>query len=167
MPRRSWCSGRDAALPRPFESRESRCVAMLRASRRHFRNAFNCYAETFLGCADVHTQAKLLVLFYAIECGLKTIIMHSIRAEDTTEVGDDYSIGHDIRLGLKLLRAPPELVLANVSTAENDRRQPVTPDLLHQVFRYHIPLATSDVQLLEGQLRAVLEWLDNYFLMGL
>jgi hypothetical protein len=107
----------------------------------------------------VSTSERLL-LFYAVECGLKALIMQSRRIDNYLDLPEELQIAHDIREGLKAVYAPAKLQVRTVMTNHRqDPQETVLPEHLHQVFRYGIPIeAEADVA---ADLQRVMEWLKE------
>jgi hypothetical protein len=70
----------------------------------------------------------------------------------------DAQIGHDIRAGLKQLRAVATVRVVKTNHGQ-DPQEEVHPADLHQAFRYGIPLiSTSDVT---EDLKRVVVWIET------
>src|SRR5688572_23341771 len=116
----------------------------LRASVREIGVAFRAHKQ--VAAMEVPYESRLsssMVLVYAVECGLKHRLMRDRRLADTTLLGGSFGDGgHDIREGLKQLRAPGELIrrLRDARTRQREA-QSVLPHVLHQAYRYGIVLA--------------------------
>jgi hypothetical protein len=108
------------------------------------------------GASD--TMPERLLLIYALECGMKALIMKERGAEITSELPLIINIGHDLRECLKALYAPPRLTLRNTKTKQKSK-QDVRPSVLHQAFRYNIEV--EDVTDITAELKEVHEWLKE------
>ncbi len=76
---------------------------MTTISQRELARAFGQHFSVY---KDVQTQnsSHYLLLFYAVECGLKAVLMRRRNAQDTDQLGAEYNFGHDLNLALKELR---------------------------------------------------------------
>jgi hypothetical protein len=99
-----------------------------------------------------------LLLVYAAECGLKAAIMKRVNATDTSKIPTEKQIGHDLRGGLKELRAPAALRVNDTRTTQPEAQE-IPPKRLHEAFRYGVGLDQS--QRTEGELEAILVWLGE------
>lgn len=121
---------------------------MIHATRREFERAFRFHLSLAGTCV---TTSQRLLLVYAVECGLKALIMANEGVEITSRLKTD--IGHDIREGLKRLRST--LVVRQVRT-QQQVPQLVQPRQLHEAFRYAILI--DDQQVIPELIRVV-EWI--------
>ncbi|NOQ64473.1 MAG: hypothetical protein GQ582_08175 [Methyloprofundus sp.] len=110
------------------------------------------------------TNAHRLLLFYAIECGLKVIILKGENKNRTDRLSKDLKEygGHDINKLLTALHAPSKLHLK--ATKMNNLRNPDTPRNVgvgdfNQMWRYggssYNPVLDSDI---ENQLLKISQW---------
>jgi hypothetical protein len=100
------------------------------------------------------------LLFYAVECGLKAIIMRLNNAESSAELADELQIGHDIREGLKRSYAPARLTIRGTTSRHGQGPQDtVHPQHLHQAFRYSVPIDWEPE--ITYELQQVMEWLKE------
>jgi hypothetical protein len=94
---------------------------------------------------------------YAAECGLKALIMRNANVDDTSRLAIERQIGHDIREGLKQLRAG-HLDVRNTTTKQKNP-QTVLPKHLHETFRYAIHISNETDVI--GDLQAIIDWLKE------
>jgi hypothetical protein len=134
---------------------------MKRACRQNFE-ASKCQPRT---------NAHRLLLFYAVECGLKTAIMKRERIKRTDESmknGDFKEFGHDINKLLTYLHTTPELYLQETEltslkpfpqTRESETKRPVKPADFNQMWRYggH----SEKDENIEKQLEKIIQWLEQ------
>ncbi len=125
---------------------------MDRAYRDH-SNAFNTLTST--SCSG------LACLFYAVECGLKSLIMKYERQETTS--GIDH-FGHNLNKMLdhlrceKKLRLPDNISLEPLKKPQNQQRN-ANQDELNQVWRYGVQ--PRDERQLTEKLEQVCNWIKE------
>jgi len=107
---------------------------------------------------DCANAPKALLLIYALECGMKSVIMTQRSADHTSQVALIEEIGHDLRECLKALRAPAILRIRNTKTKQK-AVQDVMPRNLHQAFRYGVDI--EDRNKVIEDLQAIREWLEE------
>lgn len=128
---------------------------MLITTRREMERAFRTHCS-YHGLNNSSSHRLLLV--YAVECGLKALIMQDRRVNDTQGLAPDYDISHDLREGLKLVRAPRVLAIRRTITKQKNP-QNVFPKELHQAFRYGIHI--EDEPGVVDDLKKVVAWLKE------
>lgn len=69
---------------------------MLSVTRREFERAYRAHLAK---CAVVGGTSERLLLFYAVECGLKALVLQSRKADDSSKLPSGFQIGHDLREG--------------------------------------------------------------------
>jgi hypothetical protein len=119
-----------------------------------------------LGAAESHSFSKVLLLIYAVECGMKALLMRKFKARSWEELHPDRGCGasgHDLAEGLKNLGLSARLTISRRRTApdRDGRREDVNAAALHQAFRYAIPLEESDYLQMQSQLDAIRSWLKT------
>ena len=114
------------------------------------------------------TNPHRLLLFYAVECGLKAILMRRQQRDCT-----DASIagfGHDINrlldtLGAKgSLRLPAQIRLKDIKIKGSIQQRNLTPDQINQLWRYgHSFEKNSQIRDkdLESTLLKIVEWIKG------
>jgi HEPN domain-containing protein len=111
------------------------------------------------------TNAHRLLLFYAVECGLKVLIMRNKRQSRTDGLNPDI-LTHDINKLLKELGAQGDIVLSRtqmVPINKNDRKSKYTrtvePKDFNQMWRYGGKSngGLSDKEI-EEKLLKIVEW---------
>ena len=107
-----------------------------------------------------------LLLFYAVECGLKAVWLRR-QNRNLFKRADIDKTGHDLRQLLKELKVGSQLLLP-----ENLQLQPVTQNqaqiprngdigILHQAWRYGGECTVPNDQVCESQLQQVLNWIQG------
>jgi hypothetical protein len=107
-----------------------------------------------------------LLLFYAVECGLKAVwLKRNCRTLFTAE--DVKQTGHDLAKMLTRLRAghhlrlPGNIQLAPVKADGNEEQRNCNMESLHQVWRYGGGSLNPTDQQCEVQLEQVLNWING------
>lgn len=115
---------------------------------------------------ELRRNPHRLLLFYAVECGLKAVWLR--RQSRTLFDSEDISrTGHDLRQVLKDLRVGSQFQLP-----ENLRLTPITQNanqiprngdisILHQAWRYGGECTSPNDQDCEVQLQKVLDWIHG------
>lgn len=114
------------------------------------------------------TNAHRLLLFYAIECGLKALYLKQRR----TEVLDKAIIeqlGHNLNKALdevkagKALHLPDNLTIEPFKSNNNPASRKCNNSQINQVWRYGAKfIAPSDDATLEQKLTTIAKWIESY-----
>ncbi len=100
---------------------------------------------------------KLLLLVYAVECGLKAVLLDQRSLHSTQRLADE-DFTHDLdELQRKVGRAPT----LGVITAQNPRNLKLTSQTLHSLLRYGGKLAMVDMTALTTKLDNIVEWIEE------
>jgi len=139
---------------------------MLRTARKNFEDAYRRHLAASCVAAESHTISHVLLLIYALECGMKALLMRKFKAKSWEELHPARGCGtsgHDLAEGLKNLGVSARLTISRRRTApdRDGRREDVTTAQLHEVFRYAIPLEAPDFPQMQNQLDAILAWLKT------
>jgi hypothetical protein len=131
---------------------------MLAAGVSELRSAFN----RLLAKSTADSESDYLLLFYAVECGLKALILHRARLRSTDQISDPQIKGtHDLSRLAKELRMPASV--AGACASFRTQRDSLSYDIghAHQAWRYGIRIAGPDEQLLVAWLRALATWIKG------
>jgi len=132
----------------------------LRATRRELTRAYRLHKPF---CTDLSVAARKLIALYCIECGLKALILRERLVESTDQLPTDAEIGHDLMVGLKLLKAPVTLFgMSKLQIKTCHQREPqetVHPKDLHQTLRYGIPVSLQAETATE--ITNIMTWLEG------
>ena len=138
-----------AGLPYKIE------LGMVHAGISELRKGFQRHRQG----AVTQPQCRNLLLFYAVECGLKAAWLGRNRFRTTAQI--DQSLltrgGHDLMLWTKKL-ALPALLHRNLSFRLNRDKTGFDVAFAHQAWRYGVALLPSDELALENWLDAVWQW---------
>ncbi len=134
-------------------------VFTLRELKRAWREAGSAFE-----LSDNKTNAHRLLLFYAVETGLKAVLLKRESKEDTEGEFSDFQ--HDLNK-LIYLKVGTSLRLAT-NIRLDDLKQPIPPRQrkascgdLNQVWRYGAQAREPSDETLEAQLLAIQEWLHG------
>ena len=122
---------------------------MLRTACKNFEDAYRQHLAAIAVPADSQSVSHVLLLIYAIECGIKALLMKKWKARSWDEVhavrGCGAS-GHDLADGLKNLGVSARLTISRRRTSRDrdGRQEDVGAAELHQACRYAIPLQGTD-----------------------
>ena len=128
---------------------------MIHASPGHLRKAFQRQRQPTLG----QEQDRKMLLFYAVECGLKAAWLTRNGLRDTSEIEPLLrEKGHDLMFWVKKLYLP-----ATISGAKTNfrlRAKGIMLDLqfAHQAWRYGVDVEPDDELALERWLEDVWHW---------
>lgn len=137
---------------------------MLRTARKNFEDAYRRHLAASLVAAGSRTASHVLLLIYAVECGMKALLMKKFNARFWEELHPDRGCGasgHDLAEGLKNLGLSARLTISRRRTApdRDGRQEDVTASQLHQACRYAIAIEGPDYLQMQNQLGAILTWL--------
>lgn len=135
------------------------------ADRCDYRNAYNKHFHAFSnwGATGSDTSRRLL-LIYSVECGLKFMLMESMRIYRGSEAREDIEkllYSHNIHRLLKELKLAGQYSFPLIHTVHGDC---VGPDTYHQMCRYAIQPEERDKALVlhyDDQLEQILNWLKE------
>lgn len=136
---------------------------MIIAKRAELEKIFHVHYSVYRANIEGKNKAHRLLLFYAVECGLKCLILSREGANTTAFFEQHIRLGvlkgkkgHDIKYMLNYLNYPnivfPELLCGNNQIAK--------PRDYNQVWRYGIKVDFSKEMEIEQKLAGVAEWID-------
>lgn len=106
-----------------------------------------------------------LLVFYAVECGLKAVWLRR-KAKEVLEGADIDHLGHDLNklckelhVGQSLSALPASVTLKPLGKSPRMRVQSYRVEVLHQAWRYGIEVQTPDDTLMEAQLDGLNAWI--------
>lgn len=140
---------------------------MIHASDSDLRQAFH---KHYAAVQETKEVCSYLLLFYSVECGLKSILMKRKRL--TSTIQDQTLLSHNFAPLIKELRLPRSVVGEIGHT--NDRSQPKPPNFrlnrdkstwemseAHQAWRYGIRVNPEDQKILVEWLEKVCIWIKE------
>lgn len=105
-----------------------------------------------------------LLVFYAVECGLKAVWLRQ-KNKEVLEGADIDLLGHDLNqlfkdlcIGRQLAALPRTITLKPLGKP-SPRARCGGVDVLHQAWRYGVEVATPDDTAIEQQLDKLNEWI--------
>ena len=128
---------------------------MVHAGLRHLQNAFQRQRQPTVP----QTQGRNLLLFYAVECGLKAAWLSRNRLRDTSEMEADLKQkGHDLLFWSKKLYLPATITNGPASFRLRSKSTALGVEFAHQVWRYGIDVEPADEAALATWLEEVWQW---------
>jgi hypothetical protein len=114
------------------------------------------------------TNAHRLLLFYAVECGLKALLMRRESVDCTDLCSKITDVQHDINKLLDELRAgqslklPNQCQLARISRGQSKAPRRVLPGQVNQMWRYGGKAENEpDDATLEKCLNEIVKWIEK------
>ena len=117
-----------------------------------------------------HPTSQSLRLFYAVECGLKSVYLRRNQLRTTGQIQDPglQERGHDIARWVKELRLPASIASKGPTfrlKREKAKRGHSTHviEVAHQAWRYGVQMEESDESTLLEYLRKIHNWVEGEF----
>ncbi|MFN7938651.1 MAG: hypothetical protein U0R19_35305 [Bryobacteraceae bacterium] len=129
---------------------------MIHAKEGHLRKAFSTHSLP----TEQANESRMLLLFYAVECGLKSAWLRQNRLSDTSQLGPEFDgKGHDLAFWVKQLRLP-----ASVANGVRDFRLRGTQQRhrlsqAHEAWRYGVAIQDDDEKSMNKWLEQVCNWI--------
>jgi hypothetical protein len=143
---------------------------MINAKRAELEKMFYVHYSVFRANTEAKNKAHRLLLFYAVECGLKYLILSREGANTTAYFEQHIRLsflkgknGHDIKYMLNYLNYP-DIVLPDLHCSNN---QIAKAQDYNQVWRYGIMVDLSKEKEIEEKLTGVAKWIDMNIGRGL
>jgi hypothetical protein len=134
-------------------------MSQIPASYRELANAYHSHVEvSSKGTSMTHK----LVLFYCVECGLKSIYLHWNGLQSTDQLDNETEkFGHNLREWAKKLHLSAELIggLDNLRLNKNDIQY--SAEYAHQIWRYGIRVRSEDEKCLVDGLINMKDWIKD------
>jgi hypothetical protein len=128
---------------------------MVHAGVGHLRKAFQRHRQT--GVAQ--TQARILLLFYAVECGLKAAWLTRNKLRSTSAIESQLKEnGHDLVFWTRQLHLPATITNGRTSFRLRTNGSALGIEYAHQAWRYGIDVEPIDEAALESWLEHVWAW---------
>ncbi|WP_435923505.1 hypothetical protein [Paenibacillus sp. DYY-L-2] len=137
---------------------------MIPAKIHELKKTFFCHSSVYKSATEIRVSHKLL-LFYAVECGLKVLLLKKIR-KTTTEAFLEHSElkvrmsgknGHNIKYMLQFL-GYSHFSLPNMECL-NEKQ--ASPSEYNQVWRYGIQNSQERDNEIEQTLVEIVEWIEG------
>lgn len=136
-------------------------MLMLPAGKSELRKAFHQHISL---AKNGTSPSHYLLLFYAVECGLKSIYLHRMRVKTTSDISDETLRGsHDLMRWVKAkeLRLPAFISGTSISFRLRRDKSSWSISYAHQAWRYGVAIAPADEQRLVHWLEKVYEWIKE------
>lgn len=98
--------------------------------------------------------SDFLILFYAVECGLKAVILKENRSMKISGTMNNELVTHDLRLLIKRLGWPASVSSGNANFRIQRDNSSWTIGYAHEAWRY-------GVKIMEDDQHQLTTWLDN------
>lgn len=136
-------------------------MAKIPISRKEFEKGWTRARSIYFVVAGTKNNAHRLLLFYAVENGLKALIMKREMLRDGTEGFDDEV--HDINKLLARVKASTRLHLpVSVSLQDSGLGQrSCSTGQINQMWRYGCMALTPTDDAIEAQLLAIADWIEE------
>lgn len=139
----------------------------INVTRREFQDSYRNHYRVYKNTSD-STKTRKLVLFYSVECGLKSLIMKET-GNNTYEELEQYCscntnkgnlTGHDIKAMLKEVNPRNDFVLKNIVLKKGGGS--VQPRKFNELWRYGAEVADSEQEEeAERTLVKIAEWINT------
>lgn len=124
-------------------------MSKIEITRREMDRAFRSHHEATNQLSSSCDHSKLICLFYAAECGLKSLIMKRDNLHTSSGI-DKHKFEHDINSMLVHLRSGAELRLPGNNISLESKNPDVQRDTvqskLNQVWRYGVNIKNRQEQ---------------------
>ena len=133
-------------------------MSKIAVDRSKFKKAFHCHTQAFKFLVN-HNKSRNLLLFYAVECGLKYLVLYEYRKNHSEYLFEENLFGgdgHDLISGLRHWRQASRSRLGETPKHFKIKgfRNLFPFRSIHQAWRYGLQLERED------ETHAV-EWLKN------
>ena len=132
----------------------------LHADYRQLRKVYHAHVKWAGSCQE---PSQCLLLFYAIECGLKCVYMRRNKLQSTKQLADRgllRSYGHDLARWSKELRMPALPTNTSVQfRLMSDMSKTCHIDKAHEAWRYGVVMESESQGMLVRWLVGVSEWI--------
>jgi hypothetical protein len=130
-------------------------MARIPAGTSELRNAFWQHGQ------KDHPVSGHLLLFYAVECGLKSVYLRRNRLQTTDQIPQDQDRGHDLARWIKELRLPASVLSAGATFRLARDGSCYGIEMAHQAWRYGVVVEGADEASLLEYLRNVQNWIQE------
>jgi hypothetical protein len=142
-------------------------MSKIKFTIREIQNAWINNYQVYKQVQSCKNNGHRLILFYAVECGLKTIVMK--RENKTVTDSSITEFGHNINKMLDHLRCSSDLKLPiqiQLNPLQDDEQRKCSIDDLNQMWRYghcfkNQSRNTENDNTLENKLIKISEWISK------
>lgn len=138
----------------------------INVTRKEFQESYKRHYQLYQN-SNVSDKTRRLILFYAVECGLKSLIMKNTNSGTSEEFeaycqnnNKGWLFGHDIKAMMKEVNPNSEYTLRHIRLKQGDRR--VHPREFNQIWRYGATVADEDEEKrAEETLEKIADWIQK------
>ena len=134
----------------------------LNVKRKEFQDSYRRHYQLYQN-TNVSDKTRRLVLFYSVECGLKSLIMKengNNTYEEMAKCCDKSVTGHNIKAMLKQINPRNEFILKNISLENSGGSVP--PEKFNELWRYGVTVEdTEEEEKAEKVLIKIAEWINT------
>ncbi len=135
---------------------------MIHAGTSELKKAFRHHKNSSEECT---ASSSYLLLFYAVECGLKSVYLHGKRLNTTDDISDTVlRQSHDLSKWAKALSLPVSMTGANTNFHLNRDRHPRSSQTIrraHEAWRYGVGIDKNDENRLVNWLQQIAQWIEE------
>ena len=131
-------------------------MSKLHVGKQELRSSYRRKRAVIRGLPQTDPTA-LLLWCYAIECGLKLVLLNKRQLHHTSQFGDD-DLTHDLNSIQKKLGQSPTF---QSMPTEKPPGISVGSNTYHQLFRYGGRLSPTNHERLQNQFSEVAAWIDE------
>ncbi len=137
----------------------------LNVTRREFLDSYRRHYKLYKS-TNGNNKARRLLLFYSVECGLKSLMMKNFGKSNFEEF-ESYCVnsnkrnltGHDIKAMLKEINPTHTFFLQNINLKKGGS---VQPGRFNELWRYGVTVADiQQEECAENTLKKIAEWIDT------
>lgn len=136
----------------------------LNVTRKEYEDSYHRHYKMYQNTSDSE-KTRRLILFYSVECGLKSLIMKNTGNNTYEELEDCYSntakknlLGHDIKAMVKEINPANEFNLKNIQLAKGGGS--VQPKKFNELWRYGAEVADEEEEInAEKTLVKIADWI--------
>jgi len=137
---------------------------MIPFTSREIQQAWRENKQAYTNCHNGRTNAHRLLLFYAVECGLKAVVMKRNKKDLTDLCPEFLEAQHNINKLLDILSAGTPLKLPDqlfMKSLNNKTERKFTPGDINQMWRYGGRSDKITDQDIEKQLLNIVSWIEK------
>ncbi len=128
---------------------------MIHAGISELRNSFRRHNQEDLATAE----CRKLLLFYAVECGLKALVLEHLKLKSTDDLKDVLGkSGHDLHYWAKALKMPATHFGKWKTFRIRGAPDHLSANRAHEAWRYGIDILPEDDEALETCLKDLWNW---------
>lgn len=132
---------------------------MIPAGRTELKKAFWHHKNSSEDCTS---PSSYLLLFYAVECGLKSVYLYRTNLKTTDDIPDKLRQSHNLINWAEEMGLPPSIASANTSFhLKKDRRRSWEIRRAHEAWRYGVVIDQNDETQLVNWLKQVAQWIEE------